>query len=116
MADFSIKANDRKPSIRATLLTGTPPATAPVDLTNASRVDFIMKAGGVGGTVKVNSPAVIVDAPSGVVRYDWAAADTNAPGTYQAEWEVQWLDGMTQTFPTKTYHSIDVLADLDSAP
>ena len=31
----------------------------------------------------------------------------------QAEWEVIYPSGKPQTFPLKTYHAIDVLADLD---
>lgn len=110
MADYSIKANDRLPSIRATLSTG---GTA-IDLTTATGVSFIMRRDG-DPAPKVNSPAVVVDAVSGIVRYDWAAGDTSDPGTYKAEWEIVWADGKTQTAPTLTYHEIDVLADLDEA-
>ncbi len=108
MADFSLKAGDRLPSIRATLSTG---GTA-VDLSTATGVDFIMRADNANAP-KVNSPAIVVDAVSGIVRYDWTVADTDAPGKYKAEWEVTWADGKRQTFPTLTYHEVDVLADLD---
>jgi hypothetical protein len=105
-ADFTIKANDRLPSIQATLS---------ADLTTATSVNFIMKSTGPGGAIKVNAVATIVTPASGVVRYDWIAADTATPGSYQAEWQVTWTGGKKQTFPTLTYHSIDVLADLDGA-
>ncbi len=109
MADFTLKAFDRLPSIQATLATGG----QAVNLTGAT-VDFIMRPAA-GGAVKVNAAAVIVTPASGVVRYDWTALDTNTPGSYQAEWEVHWADGRTQTFPTTSYHTVDVLADLDGA-
>lgn len=109
MADFSIKAHDTKPSIQATLANGG----NAVDLSTATGVKFIM-ATSPGGTVKINSAAVIADAAHGVVRYDWAAADTATPGSYQAEWEVTWSTGK-QTYPTLSYHTIDILADLDNA-
>jgi hypothetical protein len=105
VADFTIKANDRLPAIQATLS---------ADLTTATGVKFIMKTA-TGSTIKVNSTAIIVTPASGVVRYDWLAVDTDTPGKYLAEWEVTWTGGKKQTFPTLTFHAIDVLADLDGA-
>lgn len=112
MSDFVLKANDRLPAIKATLnVQGTP-----VPLDTATKVDFIMRSKGANQSEpKVNAAAVIVDPTGGIVRYDWAVGDTSTPGSYEAEWEVTWSDGKTQTFPTKTYHTIDILADLDSA-
>jgi hypothetical protein len=107
--DFVIKAFDELPSIRATLSV----AGNPVDLTGAT-VRFIMVPKG-AKTVKVKAPAVIVAPTQGVVRYDWTSADTNTPGEYQAEWEVTFTDGKSQSFPTASYHSVAVLADLDGA-
>lgn len=110
MADFTIKANDRLPSIQASLLS----AGTPVDLTGASSVKFILTSA-VGATPKVNATAVIVDAVTGVVRYDWLAIDTAVAGSYLAEWQVTWTTGTKpQTFPTASYHSVDILADLGS--
>lgn len=104
-ADFTMKANDRLPSIQATLS---------ADLTTATSVKFIMKTI-TGNTVKVNATATIVTPSTGIVRYDWLAVDTATPGSYQAEWEVTWTGGKKQTFPTLTYHTVDILADLDGA-
>lgn len=110
MADFTMKAHDQLPSIQASLLNGD----SPVDLTTAVSVKFIMAASP-SGTVKVNSTAVIVDAPNGIVRYDWITADTNTVGNYQGEWQVTWPGAKQQSFPTTSYHSIAILADLDNA-
>jgi hypothetical protein len=105
-ADFTIKANDRLPSIQATLN---------ADLTTATGVTFIMKAIS-GGAIKVNAAAVIVSSgATSVVRYDWLAIDTATVGSYQAEWQVTFPGPKKQTFPTLTYHSVDVVADLDGA-
>ena len=109
-ADFTLKAYDRLPSIQATLSSGG----NPLDLTSATAVSFIMRPA-TGGAVKVNAPAAIVTASGGVVCYDWAVGDTDVAGSYQAEWEVHWSSDKTQTFPTLTYHTIDILADLDGA-
>jgi len=39
-----------------------------------------------GSTLVVDSVASLVDAPTGSVRYDWAAGDTDTPGDYLAWW------------------------------
>lgn len=109
MPDFTMKANDRLPSIAATL--GFEGGAA-VDLTGAS-VQFILRPKA-GTTPKVKAPAVIVAAATGAVRYDWAAVDTNTPGEYLAEWEVTFANGKPQTFPTASYHEVAILADLDA--
>lgn len=109
-ADFSLKAHDLLPIIQATLTQGG----VAVNLTTATGVKFIM-ATAVGGTVKVNAAAAIVDAVNGVVSYTWVTGDTNTPNSYVAEWQVTWSGGKQETFPTLTYHSIDIVADLDNA-
>lgn len=112
MADFSIKRNDRLPAIRAQLMIAE--TEQPVDLTNALSVKFIMTTA-VGAVPKISAAAVI-EAPltAGIVRYDWAAVDTAIPGEFLAEWEVTWTGGKKQTFPTGSYHTIAILADLDA--
>lgn len=111
MSDFSIKAHDRLPSIQAQLFSGNDP----VNLSTATTVFFTMRLVGSTGTPKVDTAATIVDAINGIVRYDWVDADTANPGSYEAEWEVTWTGGKKQTFPTLTYHTVDILADLDGS-
>lgn len=108
-SDWTWKQHDRRPSIQATLTAGG----SPVDLTGCT-VKFIM-AKASGGTAVVNAAAVIVDPTGGVVRYDPAAADTATTGSFQAEWQVTDAGGKSWTFPTLSYHSIAVVADLDGA-
>lgn len=111
MADFDIKRNDQLPAIRAQLLMAE--TETPVDLTNALSVKFIMTRA-VGETPKISSAGVMeVPLTSGIVRYDWTAVDTATPGEYLAEWEITWTGGKKQTFPTNSYHTIAIFADLD---
>lgn len=120
MADFQMKANDTLPVIEATLGLGT--GSTADDLTalsatlanGATVVSFIMRKAG-DPTAKVNAPATIVDSATRRVRYTWLPADTNTPGSYNAEWEVIDPSGKIRTYPTLTYHTIDILADLDEA-
>lgn len=113
MADFSIKAHDRLPAIRAQLQDAL--TEQPVDLTNAQSCQFIMST--VVGATPVIAATAVMEVPLnlGIVRYDWTALDTAVPGKFVAEWEVTWVGGKQQTFPTGSYHTIDILADLDGA-
>jgi hypothetical protein len=70
----------------------------------------------VGGTPKVNAAAVVVDAPTGVVRYDWAGRrHRHCPAATSRSGRSPGPGKLKQTFPTLTYHTVDVLADLDNA-
>ena len=93
--------NDRQPSILATLQYDDGTA---VNLTG-STVKFHMSKDGV---ILINAAAVVVaPATSGVVRYDWAALDTNVTlGSdgfcrCKGEFEVTFSDATKMTFPTK---------------
>lgn len=121
-AEFEMKANDRRPSIEATL--GFQGSALPEALTGS--VTFIMRranlATGAGSTPtvtedppKVDAAATIVDGALWKVRYDWLEGDTDEPGTYLAEWEVSFGDGAKQTFPTTGYHWITIYPDLDGS-
>lgn len=113
-ADFTMKANDLLPTIQAVLTN----SGGAVNLTGAT-VKFIMRGADAtftptSGQPKINTAAVIADATNGVVRYDWVIGDTATPGNYVAEWQVT-IGGKPETFPTLTYHSITIVADLDGA-
>lgn len=103
---FVIKQNDRSPSISNTLTAGG----VAVDLTGTT-VKFIMRAPG-ASTAKVNASAVLVDADSGSVRYDWGATDTDTAGLYRAEWEVTFAGGIKRTWPAEDYLYVMVVSDL----
>lgn len=49
--------------------------------------------------LKVDSAATIVDAASGQVRYDWAAADVDTQGDYAAWWRVTLPSTLVQDSP-----------------
>lgn len=105
-----MKQFDRLPSIQTTLST----AGAPVDLTTATSVTFIMKPI-TGGAIKVNAAATIVSLTGGIVRYDWLATDTNTAGIFNAEWQVNWPSSKEQTFPTQGYHVVEIVPDLNGS-
>jgi hypothetical protein len=74
--------SNRQPSVSETITANG----VPVDL-SASTVRFKMRPIN-GSTLKVDQPAVIVNAPLGQVRYDWLAADVDTAGQYLVWWEV----------------------------
>lgn len=105
----TIKRNDREPPFRAKLFQDGDAAA----LAGAS-VRFLMKLEGAmpSSPAKVSSLATVEDAAAGIVRYDWAAGDTDAPGSYRAELEVTYANGKTRTFPNEGYLAIRVVGDL----
>jgi hypothetical protein len=83
---FTIKQNDTSPAIQATLKDG-----------NGSP---IMKS--VDGVLKVSEQMTIVDADTGVVKYEWATGDTDTVGTYYVEFQVNYADLTIETFPNSS--------------
>jgi len=116
MADFDIKKNDSAPALRCILQDDS---ANPIDLTNASTVQFHMKSdtdtGGTGTPLKVDAPASVIDAVNGIVEYAWLSdgSDTDTPGVWFGEFEVSWSAGGRTTFPNYTYISISIIEDLD---
>ena len=104
---FYIKQNDTVPSIRAELQNGNGDA---VDLIDAT-VQFHMRAIGANQTT-VDAAAVVVSAASGIVQYNWIAADTDTIGSYQAEFEVTYPDGTIETFPNNGYIRVEIIDDI----
>lgn len=105
---FYIKQNDTAPALRATLKDGDGDV---INLTDAS-VRFHMRRVGSTSTTVDNAATTVVPYTSGVVQYDWEAADTVTVGTYHAEFEVTYSDGTIETFPNNSFMTIEVTDDI----
>jgi|TARA_R110000803_G_scaffold59993_1_gene119036 hypothetical protein len=104
---FHIKQNDTSPSISVELKDADNSA---INLTGASVKIFVKS---LGGTLKVNSTMVIVNASLGTIRYDWQAADTDTFGTYAIEFQATYSDGSIETFPNTGSIAMTVVKELN---
>lgn len=104
---FLMKRGDTAPSLRATLR--NPDGTA-VDLTGAT-VRFLMRDR-ISGASRVTASASLVTPASGIVQYDWQAADTSTAGTCDAEFEVTFASGKIETFPNSGFFQVVLQGDI----
>lgn len=104
MQVFTIKRGDTSPSLVYSLRPTT------VSLA-AATVRFKMRERG-GGATLIDSPAVIVSNSPPVVRFDWAAGQTDKTGQFEAEFEVTNVDETVETFPNRDYIQIRIGEDI----
>jgi len=99
---FTIKTGDTSPALRVALKYDDCKAVNTTDAT----VTFRMRE--YGGTVPVIDSAGVIVTIGGVVEYRWAEGDTDASGSYEAEFEVTYADGTVETFPSSGYIPVEV--------
>lgn len=102
MHDFKIKEGDTRPSLEAQLLDEN---REPRDLSGVESVNFHMEHVSTQETV-VDASALITDEADGKVSYVWSDGDTSAVGRHNAEFELTYGGGETETFPNSGH--IDV--------
>ena len=49
-----------------------------------------------------------------IVRYKWAAGDTDTVGSFDVQWEITWPGSEPQTVPTKGFYTVTVYDDLNA--
>jgi len=100
---FYVKAGDLSPAIRTSLVNGSGEI---VNLTDAT-ARFHMRELKTKTTV-IDTSAHIVDDRLGLVQYNWKTDETSTPGIYQAEFEISYPDGSTETFPSDGYIDVEI--------
>lgn len=106
--DYFLKKGDLEPAFTRTLESVDGEA---VDLTGATVVFLMTKRGESSPTIEAE--AEIEDPETaGEVTYVWAEGDTDAPGDYDAEFQVTFADGRPQTFPNADYLHVRIMRDL----
>lgn len=111
--DFYIKEGDRAPFLEAIAIDEDGEI---VDLTAAVGVTFSMNNPG-DDAPKIESSAASIVAPAtqGLMRYQWGASDTEDPGNYDGEFEVEWSDGTKTTFPNFRFLRIKITRSIDTS-
>ena len=107
MTTYTIKRHDLYPPVQAVLEQA---GGVPINLQRATQVRFLLLDS--EGNLKVDAPVNVVDAPRGVVLYEWQEGDTDTAGTYRAEFEITFDDGRILTVPNDDYIIIIVMDDL----
>jgi len=64
------------------------------------------------GVVVVDVPAVLIDAPAGVVEHRWLPPHTADSGDFYAEFQVIYPDARIETFPNNSNIPIDITPDI----
>lgn len=108
MLTFVIKRGDTSPALRFALLPES------VSLAGAT-VRFQMRPR--GGETIIDRPAEILSLfEQAVVAHLWAPGETDAPGRYEAEFRVTYLDGTVETFPNLGFIAVFVTEDVPGLP
>lgn len=113
-----MKQNDTAPALVQTLT--IPGTTRPLDLADAVEVRFIMrlpersraKVDDVATVLQAVDPLTSLVVRQGQVSFPWMPGDTDVTGVYNAEFEVTWRDGTTQSWPEDGYLQVVISADL----
>lgn len=105
---FTIRQHDHGEAMTSTLLDAD---GAAVDLTGASVALCVAPAAG-GARIVDDAAAEVTDAAAGKVSYTWKAADTEAPGTFFAQWKVTFADESVQSFPNDGFMAVRITPDI----
>ena len=111
---FTIKQHDTAPSYVIDLADNYGlQDEAPIDLTTATSITFLMREAGTAGAPKVSAAMTVVGAATaGRVQHDWSAGDTDTVGSFDVEFEIEWSDGTIETVPNDSYLTVTVVDDL----
>jgi hypothetical protein len=105
---FYIKQNDTASFITRDLKDAF---GSPVNVTGSS-VKFSMRVKPAGAVKVDGEDAVIVNAGTGRVRYEWLAANTDTADEYEAEFQVTYANGRIQTFPNDGHIPVVITDDI----
>jgi len=110
-AKFVIKRHARRPYLRLLVKDSS---GDPFDFTGAVDVKFVMKDE--DDVLKIDAVATIESPPTtGVLRYEWAAGDTDTSGEFHAEFDVNYGAGEILTIPLDGDLLVRIYEDVNNA-
>lgn len=110
MEVFRIKQGDRLPVLQTTLYD----SAGAIDLTNVTTVTLLLKKRPSGTVLTYTGQKVQSGSTNkGVVKYVWAAGNTDTIGFYDCEWELTFSGGEKMTVPNKSYDIVEISPDLN---
>lgn len=104
--DYYIKTGDEEPSFDAFLTYADGTAIDVTGLTVTFK--YLLQGSTAAPTSKV---AQIIDGAAGHVRHVWDAGETDVPGKYYAQWEIEVSPGRILTVPNRGF--IEFLISID---
>ena len=102
---FELKKSNTSPDIKFRLEDGN---GNPVPLPSGTQVQFRMDQ---RGQSVIDAQGEVLDGSDGIVKYEWQDTST-LNGTFNAEWEITFPDGETETFPNDDFIRVLVIDDL----
>jgi len=108
-AQFRLKQNDTGKPIEGILRDGF---GSPVDVT-AATVLFLMRLVP-AGAVKISAGVMgtVGSAANGRVKYSFTSGDVDTAGTYEAEAQATFPNGLVRTFPEQGYIIVEIEDDI----
>jgi hypothetical protein len=110
--DFYIKEGDLDPPLKVTCVDEDGEV---IPLTAAIAVKFFLINPG-DDAPKIDGAVADILTPvaDGKVEYVWASGDTDTPGDYDAEFEIEWSSGKKTTFPNFRFLRVKIAKSIDT--
>jgi len=109
--NFITKRHSRRPYVRLQVKDADGNA---YDLTSVFSVRFLMYD--LDGVQKVDAAGSVESpATAGIIKYEWAAADVDTAGNYNAEFDLDWGSGVVMTLPSNGLIRVRIHEDLDNS-
>jgi hypothetical protein len=113
--DFYIKEGDSAPNLRITCI-DEDGAVIPLDAAVGVKF-FLLNPGDDAPKIDGAAADIIAPVANGQVEFNWAdnGDDTDEPGDYDAEFEIEWSDGTFTTFPNFRMLRVKIGRSIDSS-